>query len=76
MNISKTIIEKMKSGHGLIDIVCELVEGSDEIDYYDVADVIKANPTMMATLEHEFKTRNMIKSDCHDLNLTDIFKEL
>lgn len=76
MNISNEIIKKMKKGHGLIDIICELVEGSDEIDYHDVAEVIKENPTMLATLEHEFKGRRMIKPDTNDLNLTDIFKEI
>jgi hypothetical protein len=76
MNISKTILEKMKSGHGLIDIICELVEHSDEIDYFDVADVIKENPTMMQTLVHEFKGRNMIEPDAEEVNLTDVFKDL
>jgi hypothetical protein len=66
----------MESGHGLIEVICDLVEGSDEIDYEDVADVIKENPTMMDLLEHEFKTRKMINPDAEDINLTEIFKGL
>lgn len=74
MNISKSLFERMQSGHGLIAVICELVEASPEIDYYDVADVVKKNPTMMATLVHEFKSRNMIAPDAEEVNLTEIFK--
>jgi hypothetical protein len=76
MNISKTILKKMESGTALIDVICELVEESDDIDYYDVADVIKDNATMLAVLLHEFKERNMIPADADEVNLTEIFKEL
>jgi hypothetical protein len=76
MNISKSILKKMEGGHALIDVICELVEESDEIDYYDVADVVKDNATMMAVLLHEFKERNMIAPDADQINLTEIFKEL
>jgi len=76
MNISKAILKKMESGHGLIDVICELVEGSEAIDYFDVADVVKENPTMMAVLIDEFKKRNMIAPDAEEVNLTEIFKEL
>ena len=76
MNISKTILSKMESGHGLIDVICELVEESEVIDYYDVADAIKDNATMLAVLLHEFKERNMIPPDADEINLTEIFKEL
>jgi hypothetical protein len=74
--IIKTIFEKMRSGNSLIDIICELVEKSDEIDYHDVADAIKDNPTMIELLTFEFKSKNMIPHDAEDINLTDIFKEL
>jgi hypothetical protein len=76
MNISKAILDKMETGHGLIDVICELVEGSDEIDYFDVADVIKENPTMVQILMHEFKKRKMIEPDADEINLTEIFKGL
>ena len=76
MNISNQILSKMAKGHGLIDVICELVEGSDEIDYYDVAEVIKGNPTMMAIVEQEFKKLNMIPADAENINLTEIFKGL
>jgi hypothetical protein len=76
MNIIKTILEKTESGHGLIDVICELVEGSEDIDYFDVADAIKDNPTMMDVLVHEFKKRNMIPADADQINLTEIFKGL
>lgn len=76
MNISKAILNKLETGHGLIDVICELVEGSDEIDYFDVADIVKENPTMMAVLVDEFKKRNMISPDAEEVNLTEIFKEL
>lgn len=76
VNISKAILNKLETGHGLIDVICELVEGSDEIDYFDVADIVKENPTMMAVLVDEFKKRNMISPDAEEVNLTEIFKEL
>lgn len=76
MNISHEILRRMEAGNKLVDIVCELVEGSDEIDYHDVADVIKNNPTMLALLEQEFKKRKMIKPDKAEINLSNIFKEL
>lgn len=76
MNIVKTILDGVGSGHGLIETICELVEKSDEIDYYDVADVIKGNPTMLKLLEQEFKSRKMIEPDAEDINLTEIFKGL
>jgi hypothetical protein len=77
-NISREIYKRLKAeqGHGLIDVICELVEGSDLIDYADVADVIKANPTMLAVLEKEFEKRRMIPAGDAEINLTDIFKEL
>jgi hypothetical protein len=53
-----------------------LVEGSNVIDYHDVADIIKDNPTMMALLEQEFKKRRMIEPGQEEINLTNIFKEL
>lgn len=76
MNITREILRRMESGSKLIDIICELVEGSDEIDYHDVADIIKDNPTMMALLEQEFKKRKMIEPGKREISLTDIFKEL
>ena len=76
MNISKAIFDKMQSGDGLIEIICELVEGSDEIDYHDVADAIRENPSMMDMLTFEFKALKMIPADAEDINLTEIFKGL
>lgn len=76
MNINQRILKGMKDGHGLIDVICELVENSDEIDYHDVADVIKANPTMLEMLEKEFKERNMMCKDECEVNLTEIFEDL
>ena len=76
MNLTKRILDRMESGHGLIDVICELVENSDDIDYHDVADVIKGNPTMLEMLEAEFKTRNMIPRGEEEINLTEIFKGL
>lgn len=77
MNISKTILKKMKTGHGIISAIVDLVEHSEEIDYDDVADVVKCNPTMLAELAHEFEKRKMIKATGPDeVNLTEIFKGL
>jgi len=77
MNITNEILKKLNlKTHGLVDVICELVEGSDEIDYHDIADAIKDNPTMMDILEHEFKALNMIKSDDSEINLTAVFKDL
>lgn len=78
MNISREIYKRLKAekGHGLIDVICELVEGSDEIDYADVADIIKENPTMLAILEKEFAKRRMMPKEACEINLTDIFQEL
>jgi hypothetical protein len=76
MDITREIFKRMEAGNKLIDIICELVEGSNEIDYHDVADIIKDNPTMMALLEQEFKKRRMIEPGQEEINLTNIFKEL
>lgn len=77
MNIQNAILSRLDiKTHGLIEVICELVEGSTEIDYDDVADAIKSNPTMMAVLEQEFKTRNMMAKDAEDINLTELFKDL
>ncbi len=75
-SIAKSILKKMKNGHGLIDVICEIVEASDDIDFYDVADAIGDNPTMIKTLEAEFKSRNMMTKEKDEINLTEIFKEL
>ncbi len=74
--IANSILKKMDCGHGLIDVICEIVEASDEIDYDDVADAIRDNPTMLDTLEAEFKNRNMLTKEKDEINLTEIFKEL
>ena len=76
MDITREIFKRMDAGNKLVDIICELVEGSNEIDYEDVADIIKDNPTMMALLEQEFKKRKMIEPGKKEFNLTNIFKEL
>jgi hypothetical protein len=76
MDITREIFKRMEAGNKLIDIICELVEGSNVIDYHDVADIIKDNPTMMALLEQEFKKRRMIEPGQEEINLTNIFKEL
>jgi len=76
MNITAKILDKMRGGHGLIDVICELVEASDAFDYYDVADIVKENPTMLAQLKFEFQRLDMLdKPEC-DLNLTEIFKDM
>jgi hypothetical protein len=69
-------MDKMKSGHGIVSVICDLVEHSDEIDYHDVADVIKCNPAMLAELAHEFKKRKMMEGATNEINLTDVFKGL
>lgn len=76
MGIQTEILNRMQNGSKLIDVICELVEGSDEIDYHDVAEVIKDNPTMMAIVEKEFQKRNLLPKEKDEINLTDIFKEL
>jgi len=76
VNIQREVLRRMEAGNKLIDIICELVEGSDDIDYHDVADVVKENPTMMALLEQEFKKRKMLPAGEKEFNLTNIFKEL
>lgn len=76
MSLQTEILNRMETGSKLIDVICELVEKSDNIDYHDVADVIKDNPTMMEMLEKEFQKRNMIPKGPDDINLTEIFKGL
>lgn len=77
MNLTNKILAKLDlKTHGLVDVICELVEGSDEFDYHDIADAIKDNPTMMAVLEQEFKKLNMLKADAAEINLTEVFKGL
>lgn len=75
-NLAEIILDKTLTGHKLVDIICELVESSTEIDYDDVADAIKDNPTMVALLQQEFQKRNMMDRDAEDINLTEVFKGL
>ena len=71
--LKREILNRLSPDVSTIDVICELVEASDEVDYHDVADLIKEDQTMLAVVTHEFQNRNMLKKDSCELSLLDLF---
>lgn len=71
--LKREILNRLSPDVTTIDVICELVEASDEIDYHDVADLVKEDQTMLAVITHEFQNRNMLKKDACELSLLDLF---
>ena len=74
--LKQEIIKRKSEDVDTIDVICELVEASDDFDYHDVADLVKADPTMLDVVTHEFQKRNMLpKTDC-EISLVDLFENM
>jgi hypothetical protein len=74
--LKREILNRLSPDSTTIDVICEIIEGSDEFDYHDVADLIKADPTMLAVVTTEFQKRNMLPKDATEISLVDLFKDM
>jgi hypothetical protein len=74
--LKREILNRLSSDVTTIEVICEMIESSDENDYHDVADMIKADTTMLAVVTNEFQKRNMLPKDATEINLVDLFKDM
>lgn len=73
--LKREILNRLSPDVTTIEVICEIIEASDEFDYHDVADLIKADNTMLAVITTEFQNRNMLPKDACELSLVDLFKD-
>ena len=74
--LKRKILNRISSGTSTIDVICEVIEASDEVDYHDVADLIKEDATMLAVVTDEFKKLNMLPKEASEINLVELFKDM
>jgi hypothetical protein len=73
--LKREILNRLSPDANTIDVICEIIEATDEYDYHDVADLIKEDATMLAVITHEFQNRNMLPKESCSLSLIDLFKD-
>ena len=72
-HITKILLNRDKKISMLEDIV-NYVDNNEEIDIYDIAEIIKEDNTFMEILKNECLENNMLKNlPNNTLKLTDIF---
>ena len=72
-HITKILLNRDKKISMLEDIV-NYVDNNDDIDIYDIAEIIKNDNTFMEILKNECLENNMLKNlPNNTLKLTDIF---
>lgn len=74
--LKRKILNRLSSSTSTIDVICEIIEASDEYDYHDVADLIKEDATMLAVVTDEFKKLNMLPKEASEINLVELFKDM
>jgi len=74
--LKREILNRLSPDVTTIEVICEVIEASDDFDYHDVADMIKADPTMLAVVTTEFQKRNMLPKDATEISLVDLFKDM